>query len=48
MPDDQSFSQAQISAAARSMRELYVALTKEGFTPEQALELVKAILPRQA
>lgn len=43
--EDQRYQDANIKAAARAMRQVFVALTREGFTEEQALQIVKSMLP---
>jgi hypothetical protein len=35
---------AETRAAAHDVRQMYVAYVDEGFTPDQALELCKAVL----
>jgi hypothetical protein len=45
-PEGPKYADASLAASARVMREVFVALTREGFTAAQALELVKAMLPK--
>lgn len=45
-PQDDTYTLAQFAAMARTMRQVYIALTKEGFTPAEALDICKALLPR--
>lgn len=39
---------AEVRAGARQLREYYVALVREGFTQEQALQIIATILAAQA
>lgn len=43
---DENYNEAAVRAGARAMRTLYVVLIAEGFTTQEALELVKAMLPK--
>lgn len=42
--EEAGYSDAAIKASARIARQLYIAYTREGFTPKEALELVKVLL----
>lgn len=45
--EEPTYTEAAVEAGARAVRQLYIALTKEGFTAAQAMDLVRSVLLSQ-